>query len=762
MQQIAINLAISEDKNMGWIFSINGPPGTGKTTLIKEIVAENVVKRALLMCKYENPDCAFKQQEFKMPENEFLRYYYKPDKLLTKYGILIASNNNAAVENISMELPIAESVKSSNTSHFDIDCNEEIYFSGIANKLLSNKKCWGLISARLGKKSNINKFIDAIWFNNDINLKNYYKDSKPDWCSAKKEFMDKYSKVMDYREKIKDAVDATNEYYELKKECSKIRSKIDKVQRDSKEQENIYSLKVEEQKIIVDQIKMLTENYRLLKTRFPLFKRVFSFFFKNDPIVFQLTKLRGELNSAIIKRTDMDMKINNLVRDLHNLRRKYETDKSYLKDKEEKLAKRNDDIAEIKKQFGSNFAGEEFWVDIEKNINSQLACPWTDKEYDKLREELFYYALRLHKAFILNSKSVKQNINCLINMWWNKFSIQNRRDAYAHLINTLFFIVPVISTTFASVSTLLKYIGKEELGTLIIDEAGQATPQSALGAMWRTCKSIVIGDPMQIEPIVTVPDIFYEKFAAELNIDKAYISKTVSVQNFADKANRYGGYLVCGDNNVWAGCPLLVHRRCIDPMFSISNEIAYNGRMLKETKEPDKNIQLIFNKSEWLNIGGRENGNKDHYVKEQGEMVAQIVLDAMKLDGKLPNLFIISPFKSVIYNMKKTLRESIKENYKQYNDDDINQWLERSCGTIHTFQGREENEAIIILGCDGRSEAAARWAGSKPNILNVAVTRAKYRVVFIGNHELWEKIPYFGKAYKILSEYTKEQYNKDQ
>lgn len=323
--------------------------------------------------------------------------------------------------------------------------------------------------------------------------------------------------------------------------------------------------------------------------------------------------------------------------------------------------------------------------------------------------------------------------------------------------------MPVVSTTFASVSTFLKYIGKEELGILVIDEAGQAAPQSALGALWRTSKAIVIGDPMQIEPIVTVPDVFYEKFAEELNIHKAYISKTISVQNLADRANRYGEYLTCEDDendnmheDMWIGCPLLVHRRCIDPMFSISNKIAYNNRMINETKEPDKNIQLIFDKSEWLDIGGEENGNRDHYVKKQGEVVVQIVLEAMGADGKFPNLFIISPFKSVIYNVKKTLRESIKKHYKQYNDNDINEWLKRSCGTIHTFQGKEENEAIIILGCDEKSEAAAQWAGSRPNILNVAVTRAKYRAVFIGDHELWRKVPHFEQAYEILSKYTKE------
>lgn len=36
MQQIAINIAISEKDRKEKIFSVNGPPGTGKTTLLKE------------------------------------------------------------------------------------------------------------------------------------------------------------------------------------------------------------------------------------------------------------------------------------------------------------------------------------------------------------------------------------------------------------------------------------------------------------------------------------------------------------------------------------------------------------------------------------------------------------------------------------------------------------------------------------------------------------------------------------------------------
>lgn len=47
MQQVAINLAIN-DKND--IHTVNGPPGTGKTTLLKDIFAELVVRQAKEIC----------------------------------------------------------------------------------------------------------------------------------------------------------------------------------------------------------------------------------------------------------------------------------------------------------------------------------------------------------------------------------------------------------------------------------------------------------------------------------------------------------------------------------------------------------------------------------------------------------------------------------------------------------------------------------------------------------------------------------------
>lgn len=755
MQQIAINMGISDNKQPGDIFSVNGPPGTGKTTLLKEIIASNVVERAVLLSNYQDPDDAFSQYQFDSPENEYLKYYYQPASELNKYGIIVASNNNAAVENISKELPIAKDVKKSNTNLFNMDEDKEIYFSDIAKMLMGNdEECWGLISARLGKKSNINELKHALWFNKEgVNLQQLYKEELPDWKQAKDIFRNKYEEVLKYRRLIQEAFENTNRHKLVVQEYENAKNDMGIAKDKLIEQKNLFNQAVKEQEGIKCKIEELEKNGVLLNSRLNLFKRIFSFLFKKDPIILQLKHMKKEIDTAIIKLTEINLQISHLQMLVDTMTANYATAQRYFEEKEKVLLNSCTQIQRYKEQFGNNFAGEEFWIEIQKNESSQMASPWTDKDYDTLREELFYYGLMLHKAFILNSRSIKQNMNCLVNMWNGSFSEKDKAAGYTHLINTLFLVVPVISTTFASVSTFLKYVGKNGLGTLIIDEAGQATPYSALGALWRTCKAIIVGDPLQVEPVVTVPKELSKKFAEEFEIEASYRSQELSVQVLADSINPYGGYREYSNGKLWLGCPLVIHRRCLNPMFSISNEVAYNNRMFKQSSDPKADILLLLKKSIWIDIKGKENGDKDHFVPVQGDKTIEMVLSAFELQNGFPNLYIISPFKTVANNIKSLLKKALHKHYPNYAQDDIDDWVDKFCGTVHTFQGKEANEVIIILGCDEKSgEAAAQWAGKKPNILNVAVTRAKYRVAIIGDSNLWRKVPNFDFAYKALCE----------
>ena len=80
MQQVAINFAINKGNSPlfnvnGKVFSVNGPPGTGKTTLLKEIVVNNVIERAILLAQYTNPNDAFVAHKFKSKRLNFRHGY---------------------------------------------------------------------------------------------------------------------------------------------------------------------------------------------------------------------------------------------------------------------------------------------------------------------------------------------------------------------------------------------------------------------------------------------------------------------------------------------------------------------------------------------------------------------------------------------------------------------------------------------------------------------------------------------------------------
>lgn len=164
----------------------------------------------------------------------------------------------------------------------------------------------------------------------------------------------------------------------------------------------------------------------------------------------------------------------------------------------------------------------------------------------------------------------------------------------------------------------------EDIGWLFIDEAGQATPQSAIGAIWRSRNVVVVGDPLQIPPVVTLSDDQLKLIANEsagITSESSFFyhltRSEVSVQEFADLNNKFGGTMSDSKNNTkWLGSPLRVHRRCDSPMFEICNKTTYQDKMLHATKNKDM-VEDPMYMSQWFNIGGRTTGSGNHYIPEQ-------------------------------------------------------------------------------------------------------------------------------------------------
>lgn len=241
-------------------------------------------------------------------------------------------------------------------------------------------------------------------------------------------------------------------------------------------------------------------------------------------------------------------------------------------------------------------------------------------------------------------------------------------------------------------------------------------------------------------------------------INEYVTDKGISVQSCADEINPYGTYMDNPDHADypdWVGCPLIVHRRCISPMYDISNAISYNGIMKQQTRNPKAEVEKTFinEKSMWIDVIGKEKGNKNHFVEAQAEKVCELLEIAFSKSEK-PSLYIISPFTTVVRGVKKYITDYSKKNAKSsiIQSGKLDDWLSKSVGTVHTFQGKEASEVVFLLGCDksDAAQGAIQWVNS--NIVNVAATRAKFRLYVIGDKTAWSKNKYLRETNKLLEQ----------
>ena len=755
MQQVAVNIAIRQDGDAP-VFSVNGPPGTGKTTLLKEIVASNIVERAwLLASNAEDPDSIFEMHSFShgpLEANANAYYQYAPHYYsinvdeVNNYSMLVASCNNAAVENITIDLPkakdILDSLAPSGDDDEEVRCGldevrdlfdvnktddvetitrygksreeKDIYFTRYANKLLGGADCWGLISAPFGRKANIRKYCNSVLkpFVEDYRSNDVREQHKAKYLEVRKKFLSQYKLVEGLRN-------------ELEQVCALAGSVPMELQKNAPEDLSCEISDVEGKRQMLER-QLFAEQKELIELEESRPKGLFAW--RKETSTRNL--LIQEKQSIVSKLRTEITSLNARLSGLQNLQAYKRCIAEYAHGQKK--------MTPIDDAFMENYVSG----DDRLSTKAQITNPWFTAQYNREREKLFLYACKLHKEFVISSKCMRHNIINLM-IAWNVFddcgermAAADREEAMPYMLQSIFLLTPVISTTFASAQTFLGDVKKSGvLGTLIVDEAGQAQPQMAVGAMFRCRKAVIVGDPKQIEPVVTAEtDMIKQLLTAE--ILAGYKDKKISVQAFADYINPYGTYLGKDEEKEWVGCPLVVHRRCIDPMYTISNVLSYDGTMKQQTAPPkeDRERTFILDKSCWIDVSGAENsGKKDHFVKAQGELVLKLLARKFKRDSSdIPRLFIITPFTSVKDGMTEMIKKS--EFYKK--EPRVSKWLKaNNIGTVHTFQGQGTDEVILLLGCDSKSMGAVNWVNN--NIVNVAATRAKFRFYMIGDKSVW-------------------------
>lgn len=163
----------------------------------------------------------------------------------------------------------------------------------------------------------------------------------------------------------------------------------------------------------------------------------------------------------------------NAARDEHKI--KYQKIKEKFTKQYEYVEKLRDELAQICANENSQTHLEDekkftplddefmqnYYSKDERATKAQTANPYFTPQYNRAREKLFLYACKLHKEFAIASKCLRQNIINLLIAWGlyddcsEKMHQSDKEMAMPYLLQSVFLLTPVISTTFASAQRFL-------------------------------------------------------------------------------------------------------------------------------------------------------------------------------------------------------------------------------------------------------------------------------------------------------------------
>ncbi|WP_164929146.1 DEAD/DEAH box helicase [Gloeobacter violaceus] len=278
----------------------------------------------------------------------------------------------------------------------------------------------------------------------------------------------------------------------------------------------------------------------------------------------------------------------------------------------------------------------------------------------------------------------------------------------------------------------------EFLDLLVVDEAGQASPEVAGASFALARQALVVGDEQQIEPVWSIPEaidcgnLLKHRLLSEQTQKPDFditgrSASAGSVMRIAQCLSKYQKY------PEQRGMFLSEHRRCVRQIINYCNELCYRGRLEPKTKEPTKMPVLSgehhLTPMAYCDIHGKAQrvaGSWQNEIEAQA-IVAWLVRErsALKAHYNQPIekiVGIVTPFKVQARLIRTALRNV--------------GILNLTVGTVHALQGAERPIVIFSSVYDALHKGSF-FFDAKPNMLNVAVSRAKESFIVFGDMRIF-------------------------
>ncbi|HKU42642.1 MAG TPA: AAA domain-containing protein, partial [Polyangiales bacterium] len=279
---------------------------------------------------------------------------------------------------------------------------------------------------------------------------------------------------------------------------------------------------------------------------------------------------------------------------------------------------------------------------------------------------------------------------------------------------------------------------ESSIARLIVDEAGQCHPAYGVSGLLRAEAALIIGDVHQLEPVIDLePDDDARVLAScKLTLSpealapyRVHSQSHVSVQSLADRA-------------VLERPRLREHFRCQPEIIAICDALCDYGLRV-HTRSEGPALAFLPHPVSLLHVAGEQERLAGSWYNPAELALSVELLLALHRAGVDPSdVAIITPYRGQLEQLRRQLARMgipIDHSVELGELDDLPLSAASrgvGLGTVHRFQGGERS--VVLFSSVVTRRASLGFIDDRENLLNVAVSRARHKLVVLGDRGLLE------------------------
>lgn len=686
-------IVLQENQSNKNLIPVVGGPGTGKTTLFLSAISNEVTKRAMSLI-FDNKDY--------------------------NNMILVTSTSNKAIENVYKSLKAGFKqggfcyVGGNTTNRIESAQEVAAFISKIDSEVFSQEK--------LEKsEASVIRMVDYIQ-----RKEKGFKEVKAYKKLFKSMNVKDYYSLVKAEEKLLKELDSVTEsdFEKTKSDLKKIEMKISTILNTT--------LKYKEILVLIEN--GLLANLEILLDKINnngIFKQLFK---SNDKILSEYKDFKikdKETLEVLVKELNLIELKKDSFQDMLNLSDKFKAlkDLSMFIVKYEG-SKKSFDIFLKTEAFGEYFRTNLFSLNYKLYISSlNYLHQVMLKKKDDVIKALVYLAEpdNQFQYLIDNFGTKKENV-----------------EEFLKLVSLAY---PVVTSTLAAINNMFPGIQPKNntvYNTILSDESGMIAANDIIPAFRRANRAIVVGDPKQLAPIISIEESFLDSLKENFSNEFWNRNSPSVVSAFHRAAGTIeGGFMATG-----RGIILDEHRRCSPQIAELFIKVAeYSG--LKVCTPVPKGQAFKNIKEQGLMFFDIKNPDQKTFKKiNEGEIeVINTLIKRFISAGYNPkkDIGIITPYKDQEATLIKRFSEILNHNSNE----------EAKIGTVHKFQG-VEYKVVIFSTVISREHDSLSFINIDPSLINVAVSRAKECFVTVGDFDKLTKDKKKENYIGVMSEHIKK------